>query len=98
MKSKNKLTKLITLAALCFSALLNSSCMSVRKDPTPAVIVDTVYGDYYNHGAWVKDKSLAQVFPTCKANEMVYEMRVKEVGEYAGTGPVEYPIKVVQLR
>lgn len=80
---------------IILSIIFVTGCFTSRRDPTPCVIFDEVYGDYYSHGVWTPELKDAQVMPEWKAELWLYDFRTHERGEYADTGDSDYPIKVI---
>ena len=59
------------------------------------VVFDKVHNDYLcQNCCWSQNIVDARLMSYCEATNYVYKFRVKELGEYADTGPKNYPVVV----
>lgn len=58
------------------------------------ILHDTVYEDYYTDDGWSKTRSEAKLWRYSEAKRWLDDYRTNERGEYADTGPTDYPVQI----
>jgi hypothetical protein len=90
---KHKITTAL-FAVICIVGLSGCAGLEVRFSRANWVLHDTVYNDYYTDDGWSDNPKEAKLWRYDEAKRWLDDRRINEMGEYADTGPKDYPIKL----